>query len=233
MEQPPNPSEHPDPFAPKPSKVPPPPPSATSPVSPYAPQPAQQSPAPPYAQPAQPYPQPTNAQPQQPVNPYAQPQVEETMAANPYAAPQARGQATSHSREGIPLTPVGLYAVLGTQIWVKIVSVILIVLSGLQLLNLIRTIRNAPMYYDPNPITLYILPLGVIAMYVIMSVRLFQYGNAIGRLRASGNPQDFANAMSIQTKYWRLLGIFCIIMIALFFIGMIMGIAGASRGYRY
>lgn len=165
-------------------------------------------------------PQPPQAPPQQP------------QQANPYAAPQAQGNVPVNTQAGIPLTTTAFMSVLGTQIWVKIVSIVFLVLSGLQLVNIFitgtKTARVLPSG-STKLLLVYLIPLAFIVVYIIMALRLFQYGGAIGKLRASKNPGDFEKAMEMQTKFWRLLGIFCIIMIALFLIGMIMSAAAVSR----
>lgn len=138
---------------------------------------------------------------------------------NPYESGQAVQQGYADPSVSLPVTPVALAALVGTKFWVMLVGGGIILMVVLQLLSFFFagfTARNFGVGEGGFPVLIMAMVLGIVVVYLIMGVRLLQYGKAIKRLSISSDGRDLERAMEVQSKFWRLLGIVFIVTIALY-----------------
>ncbi len=131
---------------------------------------------------------------------------------NPYETGQAHHQGHADHSSSVPVTPVALGALIGTKFWVSLVGVVMLIMVAVNVLAILFTGDSGPF---GGVLVDFIIPFIMVAIQVVLAVRLVQYGTAIGRLRSGATSQDFERAMLIQTKFWKLLGILCLVMIVM------------------
>ena len=144
---------------------------------------------------------------------------------NPYEAGQAHQQEYIDHSSSIPVTPVALGALIGTKFWVSLVGVVMLLMVAINVLAMLFTGANAPV---GGVLVAFIIPFIMVVVQVVLAVRLVQYGTAIGRLKSGGTSLDFERAMIVQTKFWKLFGIMCIVMIALMIVTWIVMLFSVS-----
>ncbi len=130
---------------------------------------------------------------------------------NPYEVGQVHQQAYVDSSLSIPVTPLALGALMGTKFWVSLVGVVILIMGAITVLSLLF----ASSQFVGGFLVELIIPLIMFVINVILAVRLVQYGQAIGRLKAGGTNYDFERAMEVQSKFWKLLGVVYIMIVVL------------------
>ncbi|MFT5633900.1 MAG: hypothetical protein ACI9SQ_001624 [Rubritalea sp.] len=130
---------------------------------------------------------------------------------NPYEVGQVHQQAYVDSSLSITVTPVALGALMGTKFWVSLVGVVMLIMGAITVLSLLF----ASSQFVGGFLVELIMPLIMFVINVILAVRLVQYGQAIGRLKAGGTNHDFERAMEVQSKFWKLLGVVYIMIVVL------------------
>ncbi len=123
------------------------------------------------------------------------------MEQNPYAPSQVSPVVHASSQGDVVITPAALSAILGTQFWVKLTGFVMFVIVALQLIGLVFGLKQAPRGVAGGAMFVFIIPLIIWVIYVILALRLLQYGKAISSLALSHNPADFERAMDVQCKY--------------------------------
>jgi len=143
------------------------------------------------------------------------------MEQNPYAPSQVSPTPAPNTHEGVVITPVALKAVTGTQFWVKFIGVILFIIAALQIISIAASLKRFQYSFPLSATLLLAIPIISMIGYTILATRLMQYGKAITALSRSRDPLNFERAMEVQTKYWKLLGILTIVMMALMVFGIV------------
>lgn len=131
---------------------------------------------------------------------------------NPYEAGQAIQQGYVDPSSSMPVTPVALGALIGTKFWVSLVGIVLLVIVAI---NILTHLFMSTQVLSGSAQVALVIPFIMFVVQVVLAIRLIQYGKAIGRLKSGGTSQDFEQAMIVQTKFWKLFGIICIVMISL------------------
>lgn len=160
---------------------------------------------------------------------------------NPYEAPQ-----TNESQFGaVPADNAQaaiLEAMKRTRPWVLFLSILgFLAAAAMFLFGFVMLVAGASMAaFAKGPMEkltplLSLLYFALGAFYVVPSVLLFRYGSSIGSFSTSGGSMDtLATAVQRQASFWRFSGIFTAVLIALYFVGIMVAvvvgiIAGASR----
>ncbi len=156
------------------------------------------------------------------------------MEQNPYALSQVSpaSQCENHNTsDGIVITPNALAAVIGTQFWVKFMGILMFIMVVIQALAALFDLSETPQDLAASPLFDYVIPIVTMVIYTILAVHLMQYGSAISALAKTRDTVNFDRAMEVQTKYWKLLGILSMIILALIAFAIIKEIT-SSPYYR-
>lgn len=146
---------------------------------------------------------------------------------NPYEASQAPQQGHNDPSTNIPVNFGALGALIGTKFWVSLVGIVMLVIVAINLLVLFFANSQAP----GGVFLVYILPLIMLAMQTLLAVRLVQYGKAIGRLKSGGTSDDFERAMVVQSQFWKIFGIICIVMISLMILAWVVAMMSIRSAF--
>ena len=151
---------------------------------------------------------------------------------NPYEAGEAQQQGYVDPSASVSVTPVALNALMGTKFWVSLIGIGMLIVVVIQLAMMIFINANTGGF--GSPAVLIGVQVLTLAIYAILAIRLLQYGKAIKRLRGSSDSVDLERAMDVQAKFWRLLGIMCILMLVLMLVSAIgvMMINSAASNFR-
>ena len=145
---------------------------------------------------------------------------------NPYAAGEVQPQQVYvNPAAGLVVTPMALSAILGTKFWVKLIGWSMLLISILTLLGLFIGGSGVGSY----GILFFVFPIAVTIAYVLMSVRLIQYGSAIKVLAVSKDSNDLTRAIELQTKFWKLAGILLIVVLVLYVLLTVVGMSIISN----
>jgi len=131
---------------------------------------------------------------------------------NPYETGQAYQQGYTDTSANLPVTPVALNALIGTKFWVSLVGFVILLIVAINTFSLLFINSQ---FGNGGVLGVFIFPLIMVVIQVILAVRLIQYSKAIGRLKTGGKSIDFERAMEVQSKFWRLSGIVCLVMIVM------------------
>lgn len=130
---------------------------------------------------------------------------------NPYEAGQIHLQTFVDRSSYIPVTPATVNALLATKFWVFLVGIVLLVLNCIYTLSII----SLGLDMSGGFFVAIIIPTIFTFLQLVLSVRLIQYGVAIGRLKRLGTSEEFEQAIVLQSKFWKLLGVISLVMIVL------------------
>ena len=130
---------------------------------------------------------------------------------NPYEAGQIHLQTFVDRSSNIPVTPATVNALLATKFWVFLVGLVLLVIDCLYILSIL----SLGFYMSGGFFVVIIIPMIFTLVLLVLSVRLIQYGVAIGRLDRLGTSEEFEQAIVLQSKFWKLLGVISFVMIVL------------------
>ena len=145
-----------------------------------------------------------------PTNPYSTP------VANLYGAP-AGGAADA-------VSPSTIAMLAGTKPWVRFLSVICWILSGLVLLGA-AVMAAISVFNPPKPsagpfpfgskeFMILAVVYGLLAfIYIFPALKLWKYANRIGSLSATRSTVDLDSALNEQRSFWKYAGIMAIIVI--------------------
>jgi len=138
---------------------------------------------------------------------------------NPY---ESGGDQQIHNdpSASMPVSAGALSALLDTKFWVTLVGIVMMIGVVIQLVVTIFIGSNIE-GVESTPLPLIAVQLVIAVIYFILALRLLQYGKAIGRLTGVTGESEFEKAMDVQSKFWRLLGILCIVTMALMVLTMI------------
>ena len=154
---------------------------------------------------------------------------------NPYEAGEAQQQGYVDPSASVSVTPVALNALMGTKFWVMLVGITMLIVTAIQLVMLFFINGNTGGFGSSAVTIMVAVQVLTLVIYTILAIRLLQYGKAIKRLIGSASNEDLERAMDVQTKFWRLLGLMCILMLVLMLvsaIGGVMMINSAASNFR-
>jgi magnesium-transporting ATPase (P-type) len=132
---------------------------------------------------------------------------------------------------------------LGTQAWVRFVSVLMLIASGFMFLSVILSLmepRSTMDTFSSSRSSAYssgymlgqlVMVLLVALLYLYPSILLSRYASAIRRFRYSQSMVDVEAALRHQRFFWRFVGIVSIVTLALFILAVVLGATGAM--FRY
>ncbi len=151
--------------------------------------------------------------------------------ANHYAPPQSNVDDVAHSGQGI--TDEMMNALRGTKGWVLLIGILLLigaafmVLAGVGIMFAGAAVGTASRIPGGGA-----MMTGMGFMYIVFALIyifpgwfLIKYSSAIGRLLSSGQVGDMEDALNMQRKFWKFMGILSVIMMAFMVIGIIAAIA--------
>ncbi len=148
---------------------------------------------------------------------------------NPYVTGQIH-QPHADPSVGITVTPMALDAIIKTKFWVKFVGGIMVVISVLTFIGGVFSVGNAGVMSGAFNVAIGVTLLVSIA-YIIMAVRLLQYGGAIQKLSISENAGDLSKAMEMQSKFWKLAGGIMTAIIMLYLFMMVFTVSSLAKSY--
>jgi hypothetical protein len=156
---------------------------------------------------------------------------------NPYRSPIDGGNVpVGGSESGHVVTPTVLSTLRQTQPWVRFLSVVGFVASALMVFGGVGLfIFAASMHQGANPglfvVSLVYIPIGL--LYFIPSLFLFRYASRINALWTNGTVRHLEDALQAQKSFWKFVGILVLIVIALYFMGIVLAfVLGAVRVMR-
>jgi hypothetical protein len=150
--------------------------------------------------------------------------------ANPYTAPRAADpyEPRIDAPEDQSVVPDGIVEQLrGTRPWVLFLAVMGFVGAGLMVLLGLFTFAAGSLGSgrDKLPGAIGLVYVVLAALYVWPSLYLLRYGSAITRLVRDPHMERLGVALGHQRAFWKLLGIMTVVVMALYGIGMVVGVA--------
>ena len=153
--------------------------------------------------------------------------------ANHYAPPRANVDDVTPSGQNI--TGEMIESLRGTKGWVLLFGILsfigagFMVLAGVGMMFGSAFMGSAGGAAGAPPATM-IAGMGVgyivlAVIYIFPGLLLIRYSSAIGRLLSSGQAQDMEDALNQQRKFWKLMGVFFIVMLVLMVVGVIAAIS--------
>jgi hypothetical protein len=161
---------------------------------------------------------------------------------NPYQAPT---NPFPQSAEG-QMSQGAARELLGSQGWVRFVSVLMLIGTGFMLLSvLVAVLAPTPRYpdfdgfggrrstalTDSRVFVQVVMFLVVGVLYLYPSILLAKYASAIKRFRYSGSMTDVEAALRHQRFFWRFVGIIGILILSLMVLMIVVGASGVL--FRY
>lgn len=143
---------------------------------------------------------------------------------NPYQAPTSAydGSYTNFGNSGAAVSAQTVASLRKTRPWVVFIAVVTFVFAGFMVLG-----GFGMMAADQAG-----LGVGYIvgaALYILPGVALIRYGGAINKLLHGGGVTELEQAIDAQASFWQIAGIFALIGLVLFVLGMIAAVvAGAA-----
>lgn len=119
----------------------------------------------------------------------------------------------------------------GTKPWVRFLAVLGFIGSGLMVLGgffmligggLMAVSDKQAMPFAGFPVVIALVYLVMGAIYLYPAVRLWAYGTRIGEMLASQSMHDLEAAIESQRRFWRVVGIYVIVLIGIY----VLAIAG-------
>ena len=152
-----------------------------------------------------------------PQNPYQPPQALDV----PYGSFSASGADTA-------VPPPILEAMRQTRPWVIFLAILGFIGTGLMILGGLVVMAMGGFGKLPGAFGLIYVVLALI--YVAPSLYLFRYGTGIGRLLERGGIDGLTHALVCQKSFWRLVGIMTLVVIGLYVLIFVGGMAAALIG---
>ena len=137
---------------------------------------------------------------------------------NPYRSPSESGDAPILGDEvGQVVTPTVLAMLSQTQPWVRFLSVLGFIASGLMVLGgLVAFV--ATMGRGMGFIFLIYIPMGL--LYFFPAMFLFRYAGRIADLRLTRGVEQLEDALAAQKSFWKFVGIAALIVISLYLVAI-------------
>jgi hypothetical protein len=154
---------------------------------------------------------------------------------NPYRSPPEIGETPIVGDEAGPVvTPTVLAMLSQTQPWVRFLSVLGFIVSGLMvLIGLVGLFGFAAIGRGMGLILLLYIPMAL--LYFIPSLFLFRYASRIADLRITRGVVELEDALAAQKSFWKFVGIAALIVIFLYVaaIAVFAFLPLAMRGMRW
>jgi hypothetical protein len=136
---------------------------------------------------------------------------------NPYRSPSESGDSPFVGNEvGQVVTPTVLAMLSQTQPWVRFLSVLGFIVSGLMVL--IGLFGFATIGRGMGFVFLMYIPLAL--LYFIPSLFLFRYASRIADLRMTPGVTQLEDALAVQKSFWKFVGIVALIVISLYLMAL-------------
>lgn len=158
------------------------------------------------------------------------------MESDPYSTPAA----SSFDGSGVGLVSVAAVEQLAaTKPWVRFVSVMIFIGAGfLLLMAALMGVMGGTLAKSAsatgNPFGNW-MGYALMAVYAVMAavhivpgVKLWKYANSIAVLLQTGRDEDLVAALNRQRSFWKLVGIMILVIIALYVVGIIVGVVFAG-----
>lgn len=131
----------------------------------------------------------------------------------------------------VPVTPLMVEHLRATKPWVRLISVIMFILTGLMCVGglLMMLMPSAPGmrgagFFGPVVGIIYILFSG---LYLFPAYFLHQYASSINDLLRGGGDTAMENALGSQKSFWRFTGILTLIIIGIYALVIFFAVFGA------
>ncbi|OGQ86095.1 MAG: hypothetical protein A2289_17805 [Deltaproteobacteria bacterium RIFOXYA12_FULL_58_15] len=142
---------------------------------------------------------------------------------NPYESPVADLSVRTATTEEL-YTPVMLQALKDTKPWIRFLSILGLVGTGLAgLAGIVMMIVGAVSSELGGGMgaLMGILYLVIGALYIVPSLQLHKYGNAIARAALGGGTSAVEDALLCQKNFWRTVGIMMLVVIGLYIVAIL------------
>jgi hypothetical protein len=156
---------------------------------------------------------------------------------SPFAPPRTENLLARDGAGGGEVSHGAIEALRRTRPWVILFAVLSFLGSGLMVLLgiMVAVMGSIPGAAAEQPFGRFGWALGLFylafgAAYVYPGVRLLQYGLAIGRLVQGRRPADLEQALELQMRFWRFIGILTLALIALYFVVLVVLVGAAATG---
>ena len=141
-----------------------------------------------------------------------------------YATPRQAIPYASHTGSDVPVTPRTLDLLRQTRPWVLFIAILMFIWAGIMCVGALVIIGISLMGRGGAPSAIGIVAfvyIGIGALMIIPPVYLTRYSSRISALTHSGRAVDLENALDAQRSYWKFIGIFAIVVIAIYVLAAI------------
>ena len=138
-----------------------------------------------------------------------------------------------------PVTEEMVQHLRDTKPWVRFLSIMMFIGSGLMILGALFMLLAGAISRDLGAVFgammafVYIL---LAALYIYPSLMLFKYASSIQSLVRDRNPRSMTDALGYQKAFWRFAGILTMVMLCVYalvlIVLMFVGIAGLASRFR-
>ena len=154
------------------------------------------------------------------------------MEYDPYATPPTHVQGSSYV-ENSPVSQEVLRQLAGTKPWVRFISVILFIGTGIMMLfgvamlfvgNSMASISSRQALPNGFGFMLAAIYFVMGILYIYPAIKLWKYAGCIGTLLTTGAFFDLENALGQQRSFWKFFGIIMLLILSLYvlvIVGMI------------
>jgi len=160
------------------------------------------------------------------------------MSTDPYASPSASATDAYALNASGEVSQAVVQQLLGTKPWVRFMSVITFIGAGLMGLAAVGIAIASSVGSAAGGTTKTLLSgpvgLGIAALYlvfgcvyIIPGIKLWKYASSIASLVATGRDEDLVAALNHQRSFWKFIALLFMILIALYFVVILIASAGA------
>lgn len=129
---------------------------------------------------------------------------------NPYQSPSTPANQWNDQSDLESLLPNATKALAQTKPWVRLISVLGLLMFGLTIIGMVFVLRMVG-----GSMMIGILPFAVL-FYLVPSLFLWNYASRIRNLMIDRNAQSLTAAVAAQRSFWRYIGITAAIVIVLY-----------------
>ena len=115
-------------------------------------------------------------------------------------------------------------ALAGTQPWVKLVSILMFVGSGIGLAGAVFTMTLGARRGLPGSTAMALVQMLLCLIYLFPASLLFRYGGAINTFLLEGKTSDLETALERQRSFWKFVGVLALIAVVLAVVGILAAI---------
>ncbi len=153
---------------------------------------------------------------------------------NPYSPPMGAVAPIGARLDRAEPTEMTIEALRQTRPWVLFLAVMafigsaFLLLGGVSMLLLGASMPRTPGAPPMGILAAFYIPMA--ALYIYPGMKLWQYGQAIGRLVSSRSNEDLEIALTQQKSFWKFAGIVTIAMMVLYALAIVLGVIAAMVG---